>query len=181
MSAMDFVKKHPVAIGISAVVVLGGFVLLSSGGSDGGTQVVAGQSDAEIAAGVQLQQLQYQQQMQGQTVGAQRDVALAETAAQLELGKLQIAQQSESDKLAASTALAQINASSQTAQLQSTLQAQTSQAQIAADSAKTAAMMATIAEQARQQANVAIAGIRGQVDIAKINKPKQGLFSKIFG
>lgn len=183
MSAIDFVKRHPVAIGFGAVVVFVGFVLLSGSGGGESTTVVGstGPSDAEVAAGMQLQQLQYASQSQNAQVAAQREVALASTAASLELGKLELAYRGNADNLAASTALAQINAQKETMALTSTLQAQTSQAQIAADSAKTAAMMSTITEQARAQAQTAMAAIQAQVQIAQINKPKQGLFSMIFG
>ena len=181
MSPIEIVKKHPVAIGIGAVVIVGAFILLSSG--VGGSQVVGstGPSDAEIAAGLQLQQLQAAGQAQSLQVGAQREIELANTAAQLELGKLSIAQQSASDSLAASVALAQINANQQTTSLTSTLASQVQIAGINADPAQTPAMLATMTRPSELQASTATAAINAQVQIAKINKPKQGLFSKIFG
>lgn len=180
MKMPGVIKKHPVAFGIGAIVIVVGFIMLS--GSGGETQVVSGgPSEAEIAAGMQMQQLQASQQAMAFQVGAEREVALANMGAQLELGKLQIAQQGRSDELAAAMGMAQINATQQTTALTSTLSAQTEQARIAADTAQNAAMLSTITRQSELQAQTAMNAINAQVSIAQINKPKRGLFSKIFG
>lgn len=181
MKALDFVKRHPMAIGIGAVVVIGGFLLLNSGGSSGtASTATSGTSDAEIAAGLQLQQLQAASAAQNYQVGAQRDVALAQTNAQLELGKLQIQQQGASDELASALGMAKINADQQTTSLTSTLAAQTQQAGIAAQTAQNAAMLATITRQAELQTQTSVAAINAQTKIAEINRPRSFLES-IFG
>lgn len=181
MNPIAFVKAHPMGVGIGAVVIIGAFILMSSGGGEQQALTPGGPSEAEIAAGMQLQQLQYAGQAQAQQIGAEREVALATTAAELELGKLSLLQAGESDKLAHSLGLAQINATQQTTSLTSTLYAQTEQSRIAADTAQNAAMLATITRQSELQAQVSLGAINAQTQIAKINKPKQGLFSKIFG
>ncbi len=131
--ALNFsiVKRHPVATG--AVIIVGGLILfmLMRGGAGGGVAVSSGPSDAQIAAGMQAQQMQFaamqqsssqqfqlaagNQQIQGQLALAQLQLVAAQdqigagltaTAAQIELAKYQtmVAYQAQQDANATSLA-----------------------------------------------------------------------------
>lgn len=83
MQPIEFVKKHPVAIGVGVLVLIGAFIVLSRGG-DGGTAVMqSGPSDSQVAAAAQLQSLQVQAGMAASQTAAEKEVALAGIAADL--------------------------------------------------------------------------------------------------
>jgi len=175
---IELVKAHPIA-STAAIVAVVAIVFMLSGSGDGGESYTTGSVNDDAAA----QYAQYQAQQQGQlaAVGAQKEVALAENATAKYLADLQ--SKSSLAEIAANLALGsqQLALNSESTNLANTLAAKISGDQIKAQSDATAAQYSSIAAQIASQAAIAQASINAQVAVAKINKPKQGLFSKIFG
>lgn len=167
---LDWIKSHPYA---SGGIIIGGFVvfmLIRGGSGDGSTTVVGGQSADEVAAGVALQQIQAQAQgnaasiagaiqMQENELGTTRYLADLAANLQSELGSAQI-------QLAAQQTAEEYDYKS----LIATLSSGDTRAGIAADVRSDELMSQVLNNQTT-----------ALVKMAQINKPKQGLFSKIFG
>jgi hypothetical protein len=89
MSAIGFIKEHPIGTGVAAIVLVGGFFILRGGSASANSgDAYAAASQEAVAAGLQLQREQNQLALASSQIGAQRDVALDTNATNLALGKL---------------------------------------------------------------------------------------------
>ena len=191
MNPIEIVKRHP-TISIVAIVVVVGVVLLmtSGGGGENPGYIDATYSDQSGAIAL----AQYQAQQQGETLAitAQKDVELARVASERFLGEL--AAQTRSAEIAASLDLGRLTTERQaeSTNLANTLAAKIAGDQFAMQKAQSDAQFATIQAQIASQtalntklietqAATAQQSIAANVQVAKINKPKRSLFSKIFG
>lgn len=176
---IELVKAHPIASTAAIVAVVAIVFLLA--GSGGDESYTTGSDGYDSNAAMQYAQFQAQQQGQQLAVGASKEVALAEQATARYLADL--AHQDRSAELAANLQLGtrtlETNAAvtSQTNLLAATIEGQ----RIKASSDAVAAQYASMSSQIASQAAIAKASIDAQIAVARINKPKRGLFSKIFG
>lgn len=177
MSAIDFVKAHPVAIGGGVIGILVIFFIASNAGGGAAAEASPGVDDGQMNAGVQLQQLQ----------SAYADSA-SKTAASLQLGMAALASQDKQAELSAhstdyantlAATVAQKGLEAQT--FVSTLTAQVEGERIANDRAATAEQFATIRAQSAQQTKQTKTILAAQVKQAEIAARPKGLFSFIFG
>lgn len=174
----EIVKAHPMATAAAVVVIIGA-VLLFSGGDDGGATVAYEGGDQSAA--IALQQQAGQQAAQQFAISAQRDVEMAANETAKYLGNLDA--MNNAAAIAANLELGKLQTQTNavSTDLANTLAAKLSGDQIAAQTAQNQAQYLSLAAQMKSQADIAMASINAQVQVAKINKPKQGLFSKIFG
>lgn len=179
MNPLEIIKAHPVISTVAIVGTIGAVLLLSGGGAS--PDYTTGDSGYDGNAAMQYAQFQAQQQGQALQVGASKEVALAEQSTSKYLADL--AFQSHAAEIAANLQLGikqlETNAAttSQTNLLAANIEGQRIQSQVDATNAQYASMASQIASQAA----IAQSSIDAQVRVAKINKPKRGLFSKIFG
>lgn len=161
---------------VIGVVVL--TVLLTSGGE---SETVAGTPSSEVGAGTALQQLQAQLQDRS----ASRTTALEMQAGENDTRRYLA-------DLATSLAFADINSRTSLSTLEinktaevnthlAELQADTEQTRLELDFASDKLMSDYMIAGLESQQAITQSIIQGQVQMAKINKPKQGLFSMIFG
>ncbi len=175
MTAIELVKKHPVITGVGVLGVIILAVMLSSGGGSEVQTGATGPTDAEIAAGMQTQQIQAAANAQAQEVAAQREVALANLAGNLELGKLTLQYQSGADLVAKEIALAQLAAQVTAGEQQTILQKFLARQ----DTKRDQIVAHTIRAQGRQTMKISLASIKSMVKIAKIND--NSWFDSLFG
>lgn len=177
---LEIIKAHPV---ISTVAIVGtiGIVLLMSGGGGGGESYTTGSAGYDGDAAMQLAQYQAQQQGQALSVGASKEVALAEQSTAKYLADLMSKDKGAEIAANLQLGLKQLETNSATTAQTNLLSANIEGQRIKAQSDQVNAQYASLASQIASQAAIAKASIDAQVAVAQINKPKQGLFSKIFG
>lgn len=194
MSALDLIKAHPWLTGAGVITVIAGTWILTSPGTDtsGAIATTGGTSDAQIAAGLQIQGASLAAQSHSEEIQAARDVAIAHDAAALAVATLQSHTQDNANVLAANIAYETTAASERVTTLTTTLQAHNDAARIEADAAETASQYATIqaqtqaqvnlaAQYAQSQAQLVAANNAAQVQLAEIAARPKGLFSWLFG
>lgn len=161
----SFIKRKPVTV---AAIVIGGGLLLflamrgGGGATQSGVSAATGPSDAQIAAGLQAQQLQYQ----AAAVAQQGEITLAtkkmDYDAQLALAGLQVQLEDARNarETAATTKLAEFAASVQSQSIQGQTAIGLTTAQAQADLARYSGMSQLITAEAQAYA------IKGQTDLA---------------
>lgn len=170
MSALDFVKKHPVGVGIGVIAVIGVVLLVSGGGGTEVTTSDGSSSDPNINAGLQLQALSIQANSAAQQTAAEKEVALASLATQQQIAVLGYQSADTQAQIAASVATQQITAGKEISSLQLANEAQ----QIQAGRDIQIATLTSLTEQVKINNQTLLAVTKEQ------NKPK-GLFSLLFG
>lgn len=173
MSAIDFVKRHPVAIGAGAVALIIIFMIASAGGSE---EVQGNTSD--VAAGVALQQAQmgYQAQMSALNAAAQDKASDRELA--LKVAEMDYLSKKELANINANLMSQQISSQQQTTALVSTLAAQTSQREIDAAVQREQINAGIINKQT--DALVSINAMMQQTQQQAIKKQCSGFFDCLF-
>lgn len=182
MNPIEFVKAHPVGVGIGVVVVIGVVLLVSSTGST--EYVSAGNgtsSDQSIAAGLQLQSIQSQASTAQMQIGAERELGMAGIAASLEAKKLETDASITLASLATNLGLAQIGSQEKITLQESSLGYQAKAAEIQAQRDRDIALTSSITAQAQAQAQQTRDILAAQTKQAEIAARPKGLFSFIFG
>lgn len=184
MNPLDLVKRYPVPAFFAGVAVVGGVILLSSGGGGGGSgpvQMTTGPDANVVAAGTAINQMQ----IQAATANNQIATALAakkeDNATALELAKIQAQFGTQNNMLAAELERERITRESADRQQYNTLQAQTAMAQLDFQKSAELSRNATTLEMQKIMGNIVNRQTSATVQIAALNKPKPGLFSRIFG
>lgn len=168
--AIEWVKKHPLALVLIGGVALLALVLFSSSGSSASASTAAtGPDDAQVAAA-------YQAQAAGQQVAAQQEVTDNQTAASVAIAQIsanaqnyQVQQQGTVD-LANTQASEDVNLAGIQAQVQlADIQNQTNLAQIKSQTDQAGLAAATQEYLSMEQAATTEAAFQTESDIATIN------------
>lgn len=176
---LEIIKAHPVISTVAIVGTIGAVLLLSGGGSE--ESYTTGSDGYDSNAAMQYAQFQAQQQGQALQVGASKEVALGEQAAAKYLADLDY--QGRAAEIAANLQLGlrQLETNAATTSQTNLLAANIEGQRIQAQSDQINAQYASLAAQMASQAAISQTAIDAQVTVARINKPKRGFFSKIFG
>lgn len=204
MSAVQFVKKHKIVFGVSAIALVGilGYALFAGGGGGGGSTVTeVGPTPQEIEANAQIALAQIQATNAAQQTQAQVGVRLAEinaqqTVAQLELQNANLEGQRQAEvalytvgqqaavELARTQTEERVSVQTlQTALAQSALSAQTTQYTANAQLQAVQAQVSGDVQQARIQADAAKYSAKKQAKASQFSSIVQlgvgllGLFS----
>jgi deoxyhypusine synthase len=183
MNPLDLVKRYPIPAFFAGVAVVGGVILLSSGGGGAAPaqQMTTGPDANVVAAGTAINQMQ----IQAATANNQLATALAakkeDNATALELAKLQAQFGTQNNQLAAEIERKRIETESADRQQYNTLQARALEQQYAFQSQMEQSRNATTLEMQKIMGNIVNRQTSATVQIAALNKPKPGFFSRIFG
>jgi len=169
--AIEFAKKYPFIIGgvIIGIVVLVALIGGGGGAADDST-AVAGSSDGQIAAGLQLQQIQAQSQTASAQIAAEREISLAGIAAALTGKQIDAEVSYNTNVLAAG--IAEKTLASQ--QVQSSMQLNAELEKVKAEKETQLATVGALSNQATAATNAS-------VRMAEIAAQPKGLLSWIFG